>query len=53
VNPEEKLKLDDEQTCRQIRAFTDVRFKLVAFVPTLTGAAVALLSNVAPIGGLC
>jgi hypothetical protein len=46
VDPEEKLKLDYEQTCQQIRAFTDVRFKLLAFVPTLTGAAVALLSNV-------
>ena len=43
---EDKLKLDYEQTCQQIRAFTDIRFKLLAFVPTLTGTAVALLSNV-------
>ena len=42
----DKHKLDYEQTCQQIRAFTDVRFKLLAFVPTLTGAAVALLGNV-------
>jgi hypothetical protein len=46
VDPEEKLKLDYEQTCQQIRAFTDVRFKLLAFVSTLTRAAVDMLSNV-------
>ena len=46
MTSEDKLKLDYEQTCQQIRAFTDIRFKLLAFVPTLTGAAVALLSNV-------
>lgn len=43
---DDKLKLDYEQTCQQIRAFTDIRFKLLAFVPTLTAAAVALLGNV-------
>lgn len=46
MESEDKLKLDYEQTCQQIRAFTDIRFKLLAFVPTLTGAAVALLSRV-------
>ncbi len=42
---EDNLRLDYDQTCQQIRAFTDTRFKLLAFVPTLTGAAVALLSS--------
>jgi hypothetical protein len=42
---EDALKLDYEQTCEQIRAFTDIRFKLLAFVPTLTGAAIALLGK--------
>jgi len=46
VEVDDKLKLDYEQTCQQIRAFTDIRFKLLAFVPTLTAAAVALLGNV-------
>ena len=46
MDAEEKLKLDYEQTHQLIRVFTDIRFKLLAFVPTLTGAAVALLSNV-------
>src|SRR5215218_8202050 len=42
---EDSLRLDYEQTCQQIRALTDTRFKLLAFVPTLTAAAVALLSS--------
>ena len=46
VNAEEKLKFDYEQTHELIRMFTDIRFKLLAFVLTLTGAAVALLSGI-------
>ena len=46
MEPEEKLKFDYEQTHQLIRMFTDIRFKLLAFVPTLTGAAVAILSNI-------
>jgi hypothetical protein len=45
VASEDNLRLDYDQTCQQISAFTDTRFKLLAFVPTLTGAAVALLSS--------
>jgi hypothetical protein len=41
----DSLRLDYEQTCQQIRTSTDTRFKLLAFVPTLTAAAVALLSG--------
>ena len=46
MGTDESLRLDYEQTCQQIRAFTDIRFKLLAFVPTLTAAAVALLGDV-------
>src|SRR5215204_3573823 len=42
---EDSLRLDYEQTCEQIRGLTDTRFKLLAFVPTLTAAAVALLGR--------
>jgi hypothetical protein len=43
--PQERALSDSEQTCQQIRTLTDVRFKLLAFVPTLTGVAVALLDK--------
>lgn len=45
LNGNDNLRLDYEQTCQQIRILTDVRFKLLAFVPTLTGVAVALLEK--------
>jgi hypothetical protein len=41
------LRLDYEQTTELVRALTDVRFKLLAFVPTIAGATVGLLSNTA------
>lgn len=41
----EALHLDYEQTTEQIRILTDIRFKLLAFVPTLTGVAVSLLTG--------
>jgi hypothetical protein len=40
-----RLGLDYSQTTGLLRDLTDVRFKLLAFVPTITGAAVALLSH--------
>lgn len=39
------LRLDYEQTTQLTRALTEVRFKLLAFVPTITGATVAFLSD--------
>jgi hypothetical protein len=39
------LRLDYDQTTDLIRTLTDVRFKLLAFVPTITGAAVALVGR--------
>jgi len=39
------LRLDYEQTNDLLRTLTDVRFKLLAIVPTLAGAAVAFLGR--------
>jgi len=37
--------LDYQQTGEQLRALTDVRFKLLALVPTISGAAVAVVGK--------
>jgi len=42
---QERLRLDYSQTTDLLRSLTDVRFKLLAFVPTISGAAVGLLSR--------
>jgi hypothetical protein len=39
------LRLDYNQTTDLMRGLTDVRFKLVAFVPTISGAAIAVLGH--------
>lgn len=39
------LRLDYQQTTDLLRQITDVRFKLLALVPTLSGAAVAVLGR--------
>lgn len=41
----ELLRLDYQQTTDMLRSLTDVRFKLLALVPTLSGAAVAVLGH--------
>ena len=41
----ERLKVDYTETTGLVRDLADTRFKLVALVPTLSGAAVALLSR--------
>ena len=41
----DELRLDYDQTTELLRTLTDVRFKLLAFVPTISGAAVGLLSR--------
>jgi hypothetical protein len=41
----DRLQLDYRQTTDLIGRLTDVRFKLLAFVPTISGAAVAVLSG--------
>jgi hypothetical protein len=42
---EDHLRLDYNETTDLMRALTDVRFKLVAFVPTISGAAIAVLGH--------
>lgn len=42
---DERLRLDYEHTTDLLRTLTDVRFKLLAVVPALSGAAVALLGH--------
>ncbi len=44
----EALRLDYDQTTKFIHSFTDVRIKLLAFVPTISGAAVGLLGDPRP-----
>ncbi len=39
------LRVDYQQTTDLLRSLTDVRFKLLALVPTLSGAAVAVLGH--------
>jgi hypothetical protein len=41
----ELLKLDYEQTLQTYRQLAEIRFKLLAFVPTISGAAIALLTK--------
>ena len=41
----ERLRLDYEQTTDLLRTLTDVRFKLLALVPTLSGTAIVLLGH--------
>jgi hypothetical protein len=42
---DERLRLDYAQTTDLLRTLTDVRFKLLALVPTLSGAAIAILGH--------
>jgi hypothetical protein len=45
MDADELLRLDYDQTSGQIRALMDVRFKLLALVPTIAGAAVGFLGS--------
>jgi hypothetical protein len=42
------LRLDYDQTTQFIHSLTDVRIKMLAFVPTISGAAVGLLGDPRP-----
>lgn len=44
INDYESLRLDYEQTTQLLRMLTDIRFKLLTLVPTLTVIAVSLLT---------
>ena len=45
VETSEQLRLDYNQTTDLLRSLTDVRFKLLAFVPTISGAAIGFLGR--------
>jgi hypothetical protein len=45
MTDDEKLQLDYDTTVRLVLALTDVRFKLLALVPTIAAAAVAIASR--------
>ena len=45
---DDRLRLDYDQTTQLMRTLIDVRFKLIAFVPTIAGAAVGLLGRPRP-----
>ena len=45
---EDILRLDYEQTTRLVHDFRDLRTKMLAFVPTITGTAVGLLGEARP-----
>ena len=43
--PDDRVELEYGATTDLLRSLTDVRFKLLAFVPTIAGTAVALLGR--------
>jgi hypothetical protein len=45
MDADDRLRLDYEQTTQLMRTLTDIRFKLLAFVPTVAGAAVGFLGS--------
>jgi len=45
MNPDDKLRLDYDQTYNQFRMLADIRFKLLGFVPLVSGAAISLLAG--------
>jgi hypothetical protein len=45
MDSDDRLRLDYEQTTQLVRTLTDIRFKLLAFVPTIAGASVGLLGH--------
>ena len=47
INNLQKLQLDYQIAVDQFKMLADIRFKLLAFVPTLTGAAIAFLTETA------
>ena len=48
LDADDRLRLDYEQTTQHLRTLIDVRFRLLAFVPTVTGVAVAVIGRPRP-----
>ena len=52
MDADERLRLDYERTTRLLRSLTDIRFRLLAFVPTFAGASVGFFGRTRPAGEL-
>ena len=50
LSPLSDLRLDYEKTIEMFKLLADIRFKLLAFVPTIVGAAIALIGDNKPAG---
>lgn len=48
MDADERLRFDFDQTTQLLRALVDLRFKLLAFVPTVAGTAVAFFGKPRP-----
>ena len=48
MDADDRLRLDYEQTSQLLRTLTDIRFRLIAFVPTFAGVSVALFAQPRP-----
>ena len=48
MDVDDRLRLDYEQTTQLLRTLTDIRFKLIAFVPTFAGASVGFFAHPRP-----
>ena len=48
MDADDRLRLDYEQTTQLLRTLTDIRFKLIAFVPTFAGASVGFFAHPRP-----
>jgi len=48
----DRLRFDYEQTTQLLRTLTDIRFRLLAFVPTIAGATVGLFGHPRPAADL-
>ena len=45
MDADDRLRLDYEQTTQLLRTLTDIRFKLIAFVPTFAAASVGFFAH--------
>jgi hypothetical protein len=45
MDADDRLRLDYEQVSQLLRTLTDIRFKLIAFVPTFAGASVGFFAR--------
>ena len=48
LDADDRLQLDYDQTQQLLRTLTDIRFKLLAFVPTIAGASVGFFGRARP-----